>query len=40
MTFPKFRKNEDLINRSILFAGVLFAFYLDRGKCAFSEIAF
>ena len=40
MTFPKFRKNEDLINRSILFAGVLFAFYLDREKCAFSKIAF
>ena len=41
MTFPKLRKNEDLINRSsFCFAGVLFAFYLDREKCAFSKIAF
>ena len=41
MTFPKYRKNEDLINRSILvFAGVLFAFYLDREKCAFSKLHF
>ena len=29
MTFPNLGKNEDLINKSILvFAGVLFAFYL------------
>ena len=41
MTFPNLRKNEDLINKSILvFAGVLFAFYLDREKCVFSKIAF
>ena len=41
MTSPKLRKNEDLINRSILvFAGVLFAFYLDREKCAFSKLHF
>ena len=40
MTFPKFRKSEDLINRSILFAGVLFAFYSDREKCAFLKILF
>ena len=38
MTFPKLRKNEDFINRSIFgFAGVLFAFYLDREKCVFSK---
>ena len=41
MTFPKYRKNEDLMNRSNFgFAGVLFAFYLDSEKCAFSKIAF
>ena len=41
MTFPKLRKNEDLINRSNFgFAGVLFAFYLDREKCAFLKILF
>ena len=38
MTFPKLRKNEDLMNKSNFgFAGVLFAFYLDREKCAFSK---
>ena len=41
MTFPKLGKNEDLMNRSNFgFAGVLFAFSLDREKCAFSKIAF
>ena len=42
MTFPNLGKNEDLINRSILvFAGVLFAFYLPQGKMrVFKEIAF
>ena len=41
MTFPKYRKNEDLINRSNFgFAGVMFAFYLDREKCAFLKILF
>ena len=38
MTFPKYRKNEDLINRSNFgFAGVLFAFYLDREKMRVLE---
>ena len=40
MTFPKFRKNEELINRSILFAGVLFAFYLDRENARFRKLHF
>ena len=41
MTSPKVRKNEDLMNKSNFgFSGVLFAFYLDREKCAFSKIAF
>ena len=40
MTFPKYRKNEDLINRSNFVCRSLFAFYLDREKCAFSKIAF
>ena len=40
MTFPKYRKNEDLINRSNFVFRCLFAFYLDREKCVFSKIAF
>ena len=40
MTFPKFRKNEDLMNKSNFVFRCLFAFYLDREKCAFSKIAF
>ena len=41
MTLPKYRKNEDLMNKSNFgFARVLFVFYLDREKCAFSKIAF
>ena len=32
MTFPKYRENEDLINRSNFVCRSLFAFYLDREK--------
>ena len=40
MTFPKLRKNEDLINRSNFVFRCLFAFYLDREKCVFSKLHF
>ena len=42
MTFPNLGKNEDLIKKTILvFAGVLFAYYLPQGKMrVFKKIAF
>ena len=38
MTFPKFRKNEDLINKSNF--GFFSEFICLREKCVFSKIAF
>ena len=37
MTFPKLRKNEDLMNKTNFGFRCLFAFYLDREKSAFSK---
>ena len=40
MTFPKYRKNEDLINRSNFVCWSLFAFYLDRENARFRKLHF
>ena len=40
MTFPKLRKNEDLINRSNFVFRCLFAFYLDRENARFQKLHF
>ena len=40
MTFPKLRKNEDLINRSNFGFRSLFAFSLDRENACFQKLHF
>ena len=40
MTFPKLRKNEDLINTSNFVFRSLFAFYLDRENARFQKLHF
>ena len=40
MTFPKYRKNEDLINRSNFVSRCLFVFLLDRENACFQKLHF